>query len=236
MCSAQNVGPREDVSTFNPDFGPECPQPFEVQVDWPMPDVAAAGKRDTRAAAATEHRSQHADAGSHPADQFVIGEARLIVGHGQCECPARATFNRHAERSQHLRQRGNIDEFRHAVQHGRPCCRKRRGHDRQRRVLGSAHRHRTTQRLSASNHQHVHPWTLSQKVGVASQASRLIGRYWISEAPPRQDKSAKSGVRQEDVAVATPFDRCRSRMRMAHFILTRSVSEDVCCILAYASG
>ena len=28
----------------------------------------------------------------------------------------------------------------------------------------------------------------------------------------------------------------RARMRMAHFTLTRSVSEDVCCILAYASG
>ena len=28
----------------------------------------------------------------------------------------------------------------------------------------------------------------------------------------------------------------RRRLRMAHFTLTRSVSEDWCCLLAYASG
>ena len=63
-----------DVAAFQADFGAHLLQPFQVQVDRPGADGAAAWKRDLGFAAAGEQGAEHQDGGAHFSHDVVGGE------------------------------------------------------------------------------------------------------------------------------------------------------------------
>ena len=161
MASAQPGGLGDDVAPFDADLGPERPQPLEMQVDRPIADVAAAGKRDAGFAPLGQQRPQHAETGPHPADKLVIGDVRSSIDDAQRQLVAAAARDAGPQRFEQGRQRVDVDQAGHAVKDRFAVGGQSRRHQGQRRVLRPADRDGSAKGFPALNDEHVHPWTLS---------------------------------------------------------------------------
>ncbi len=88
--AAQPRGAGDDVAVGNANLGAQGGQARQVQIDGPRADVAAAGERNHGPAPPRQQRPQHAEAGAHAADQFVVGAGRRGVKRGNVQRRRRA--------------------------------------------------------------------------------------------------------------------------------------------------
>ena len=153
-----------DVTALDREIGPQSRQPLQVQVNRAIANVAASRQRNTGPAATGQQRTEDADRRPHPSDEFVVGNAGLVIDHFEFEgsgvgIRAFQPLDPHPQRPQQMGERLHIDQFGHALQPGHAIGQEGTGHDRKSGILRPAGPQSPAQRPPACDHQHVHPWT-----------------------------------------------------------------------------
>ena len=132
----------------------EVAHAFQVQIDGPGANDAAARQRDVSMMQAAQERPEDADRATHFTDQIVIAEAfefrRLDV-----ECVS-VELHLRAERCQDLPHKLHVTQLRHSTNEARLRGQQGRRHDRQHGVLSAADPHFAMQRNSAFNQKTIH--------------------------------------------------------------------------------
>jgi hypothetical protein len=142
--------------TVKLDPGAHLLQPFDVQVDRPGPDGAAAGKRDSGLAAARQQRTQNENAGAHLSHQIVrrhgvddrAGAKRHRLAAARSSAPSVAA-DLHPHRRQQIRHGRDVGQIRHIRQRQYAIGQNAGRHDRQGGVFGAADRDGARERLAA---------------------------------------------------------------------------------------
>ena len=101
-----------DVAAVNFDFCAQRLKTFQVQVDGPGADDAAAGQRHARLFQPAQQRPHDANRAAHFADEFVIGvTVDFLRADGQ---RAALELHRGAERFENPRHEPRVAQIRHA--------------------------------------------------------------------------------------------------------------------------
>ncbi len=142
------------VTAFDAHRGAECFKAFQMQIDRPIADDAAARQRDGRFFAATEQRTEHADRCAH-FSYDLVGRDRLdrlgVYGNG-----AAGAFHLRAEMHQDLQHVMRVAQVRDAAQNAGLSREQRRGQNRQGGILRAANLNRTGKRMAAMNENFIH--------------------------------------------------------------------------------
>jgi uncharacterized membrane protein YeaQ/YmgE (transglycosylase-associated protein family) len=147
----QAVGAGDHVAVLDPQIGPQGHQARQVQVHRPWTDVAAAGQRDHGLSPPGQERSQHAEAGPHPPHQLVVGPDRLGIDGPQHDRVILGPPDLDPELSKEQREGIHVGQPGDAFQPHRSVGQDRRGHHRQRGVLGSSGADRAAKPLAAKD-------------------------------------------------------------------------------------
>ena len=135
--AAQTLGLGDHVPAFDADIGPQSPEPFQVQVDGAVADVAASRQRDASVSSTCQQRAQNAETRPHATYQFVVGNTRPLVDDFQQQRSVLATFGLHAKRTQQIHERPYVHKIRDCAKNAWPFRSENGCHDGQCRILGS---------------------------------------------------------------------------------------------------
>jgi hypothetical protein len=152
----------DDVAAAELDLGAHRLQALEVLVDRARSDLAAAWQRDLGAAVAGEQRAEHEDARAHLLDELVGGLGPGVAGgladahEGASTWTSRPRKRRSAAVVSMSRSLGTLRS------RLSPSESKRRAEDRERCVLGAAHRDGAVEPLSPADADSVHGLPFAQ--------------------------------------------------------------------------
>ena len=103
-------------------------EPFQMQIDWPRTDDAAAGQRDARFFQTAKQRPGDADGAAHLANEVVVAVALDAMRlHGEC---VTLELHRAAEGLEDAPHELHVAQVRHAPDHAPLGGEQRRRHDR----------------------------------------------------------------------------------------------------------
>ncbi|CAB4748949.1 unannotated protein [freshwater metagenome] len=139
------------------DLSTHALQAIDMHVEASGADVVATRKRDVGSTTAGEQRSEHADRGTHLADEVVIGAMLELLRNGDVDgaCPV-AVVDLTAQPAQQLGHDLDIEDVGHRSKGRRADGEERRSHELEHRVLGTRHGDLTRQACSPDDVQHLH--------------------------------------------------------------------------------